>query len=266
MEQSMLLRTLTLLTLLAAPVAAQSLADRVGRLGDGTAEFRFAALEGVCGDGAGMIGIGRSTQIVNDGESYGRGWRRVCLPGPVRVRLTMRGGDVQNLRASVGEPRRESDVDTDLGTVSAPEAARWLLGLAERAGGRVADRAILPAVLADSATTWPQLLRLARDESRPRGLRSSAAHWLGRQAAAAAAGGDALDDSGDDEDDDDTAVRTQAVFALSQMPRDQGVPPLLNVARTNRDPHVRRAALFWLGQSLDARALDLFEEILKSKR
>lgn len=259
------IRTLTLLALLAAPLGAQSLAERVRRLDDGTAEFRFAAREGVCGDGAGMIGIGRNTQIINDGEGYGRNWRRECLPGPVRVRLTMRGGDVQNLRASVGEPRRADEPDADLGTVPAAEAARFLLELAERGGsGRVADRAILPAVLADSAKTWPQLLRLARDDSRPKNLRTNAAHWLGRQAAAAASGTDLLAED-DDSDDDDTSVRTSAVFALSQMPREEGVPPLINVARTNRDPHVRRAALFWLGQSLDPRALDLFEEILRKK-
>jgi hypothetical protein len=34
------------------------------------------------------------------------------------------------------------------------------------------------------------------------------------------------------------------------------------VARTHRDARVRRQALFWLGQSGDARGLDVMEEIL----
>jgi len=32
--------------------------------------------------------------------------------------------------------------------------------------------------------------------------------------------------------------------------------------RSNRDPEMRRKALFWLGQSGDPRALALFEELL----
>ena len=60
----------------------------------------------------------------------------------------------------------------------------------------------------------------------------------------------------------DRDVREQAVFALSQQPREVGVPALLQIARTNRDPDVRRKAFFWLGQTHDPRALALFEEVL----
>ena len=55
------------------------------------------------------------------------------------------------------------------------------------------------------------------------------------------------------------------MFALSQRPRDEGVPALIYVARTNKDPEIRKKALFWLGQSNDPRALDLFEELLTKK-
>jgi HEAT repeat protein len=58
-------------------------------------------------------------------------------------------------------------------------------------------------------------------------------------------------------------VRKQAVFALSQRPRDEGVPALIRIARTSREPEIVRTALFWLGQSDDPRALALFEEILR---
>jgi hypothetical protein len=40
------------------------------------------------------------------------------------------------------------------------------------------------------------------------------------------------------------------------------VAALIQIARTNRDPEIRKNALFWLGQSHDPRALALFEEIL----
>jgi hypothetical protein len=53
------------------------------------------------------------------------------------------------------------------------------------------------------------------------------------------------------------------VFALSQLPRDESVTRLIDVARNNRNREVRRQAMFWLGQSNDPRALRFFEEILK---
>jgi HEAT repeat protein len=57
-------------------------------------------------------------------------------------------------------------------------------------------------------------------------------------------------------------VREQALFALSQRPRDEGVPALIRIAKTNKAPELRRKALFWLGQSEDPRALALFEDLL----
>jgi len=52
------------------------------------------------------------------------------------------------------------------------------------------------------------------------------------------------------------------VFALSQMPKEDGVPKLIQVAETNRNPEVRKQAMFWLGQSNDPRALEFFEKVL----
>jgi hypothetical protein len=46
------------------------------------------------------------------------------------------------------------------------------------------------------------------------------------------------------------------------MPKDEGVPKLIEVAKTNRNPEVRKQAMFWLGQSNDPRALDFFEQVL----
>jgi HEAT repeat protein len=57
-------------------------------------------------------------------------------------------------------------------------------------------------------------------------------------------------------------VKKGAVFALSQLPKDEGVPLLIQVARTNANPAVRKQAMFWLGQTKDPRALKFFEEIL----
>ena len=62
--------------------------------------------------------------------------------------------------------------------------------------------------------------------------------------------------------DPDTEVKKKAVFALTQMSDGDGVPLLINVAKNNANPAVRKQAMFWLGQSKDPRALKFFEEVL----
>jgi HEAT repeat protein len=57
-------------------------------------------------------------------------------------------------------------------------------------------------------------------------------------------------------------VKRKAVFALSQLPKDEAVPQLMHVADTNPDPQIRKEAIFWLGQTHDPRALAYFEKIL----
>jgi HEAT repeat protein len=109
-------------------------------------------------------------------------------------------------------------------------------------------------------TVWPALLQIARSVRLPEERRRSAIFWLGQ--AAGAAVDQALDSIASD-DRSDREVRQQAVFALSQRSSAEAVPALIRVARTSRDPALRKTALFWLGQSEDPRALDLFEEILQ---
>ena len=41
-------------------------------------------------------------------------------------------------------------------------------------------------------------------------------------------------------------VKKQAVFALSQLPRDEGKPLLIELARSHTHPVVRKQAMFWL--------------------
>jgi HEAT repeat protein len=62
----------------------------------------------------------------------------------------------------------------------------------------------------------------------------------------------------------DREVRKSAIFALSHR-RTEGVPALINVVRTSKDPELRKSALFWLANSRDPRALDLIEELLTKR-
>jgi HEAT repeat protein len=124
---------------------------------------------------------------------------------------------------------------------------------------RASEKAIFPAVLADSVTIWPDLLKIAKSDHVSRKVRRSAVFWLGEAAGDAATRGltDLVDDGGADHE-----VRETAVFALSQRPHDEGVPALIRIVKENKDPDLRRKAIFWLGQSDDPRALSLFEELL----
>jgi hypothetical protein len=259
-------RLVVALVLAAGPAAAQQLGRRVAAAPDGTVRLSFAARPGVCGNGRNVISLecsrgrcGRQT-IMFDGRFEGDEVEYDCEPGPVRVSLTVRGGEIQALRTYVGG-RWVTPVGgvSDLGTVSARDATDFLLELARGADGRVGEDAILPAILADSVSVWPTLLKIAREDRIPQRTRRQAVFWLGQAAGDVATRGlsDLVDDG-----DGDREVKEQAVFALSQQPHAEGVPALIRIARTHRDREVRRKALFWLGQSDDPRALALFEELL----
>lgn len=91
-------------------------------------------------------------------------------------------------------------------------------------------------------------------------VRGQALFWLAQKAAANTSR-DAIQNALTN--DPETSVRERAVLALSQIPNGEGVPMLIDLARTHRDPAVRKKAMFWLGQSKDPRALDFFAQLLK---
>lgn len=140
------------------------------------------------------------------------------------------------------------------------ESVEWLATFASRDGGaRLGNSAIAAIAMHAGAEAIDRLITLARASDSTR-VRADALFWLGQRAGDKAVGtiAEAIDR------DPDTEVKRKAVFALSQLPKDEGVPLLIDVARGNRNPAVRKQAMFWLGQSRDPRALQFFEEILRS--
>jgi len=243
-----------------APLQAQSLASRVAAVEDGAVTFHYAARPGVCGDGESFIRTGRSSY---HGSWSSRRAMEPCTFGPVQVRLTLGDGAVHRIETWVG-PLRSRDA-RDLGEVSAPEAARYLMTIAARGTAGASKRAIFPAVLADSVTIWPELFAIARDtEARSRATRRDALFWLSRFASGAVAGRPNDPFAGEDEEPgEDDELKTHAVFVMSQLPREESIPQLLEIARSNPNRRVRSQALFWLGQSGDPRAIELFESVLR---
>jgi hypothetical protein len=147
--------------------------------------------------------------------------------------------------------------------VTEAQSAEWLAGQVT-ASATTAERdrrVVLPAL---SALIWHRgdqplrtVVALARSDSRVR-VRGEALFWLSQRAGATAV--DAIRSA---LDDPETEVKRHAVFALSRLPADEGVPLLIDVARRNDNRDVRRQAMFWLGQSKDPRAVTFFEELLR---
>jgi hypothetical protein len=240
---------LAVLLILPAGLGAQTLEQRIATVASGAVHLSFAARPGICGGGGHNVTI---RQVSDE-------WEDDCESRPVRVSIRVSDHQVVGLRTYIGGRWRAGTSATDLGTVRPHDAAAYFLRLAAQPGELAGDP-VLPATLADSVTIWPSLLRLARNRRLPEERRRTAVFWLGQEAGAAA--GRALDSIvGDDQGERE--IRKHAVFALSQRSADESVPSLIRIARTNPDPEVRKTALFWLGQSDDPRALDLFEEILR---
>lgn len=266
MKNRMILKALAAISAVLAATAvtasAQSIASRVAGVRQGAVRMSFTARTDVCGRGNNVSTGGNRKQSIswNNYSTRDVEWEYDCEHGPVRVVLDVRDGSIREIRSYVGGKwRNTSEPVTDLGMVSAREAANYLVSLAGTLPGKPGERAIFPAVIADSAEVWPGLIRIARDTNVATQTRRQAVFWVSQAAGDAATKGlnDIVTDNSVERE-----VREQAVFALSQRPREQGIPALIAVARGNRDPQIRKKAMFWLGQSNDPRAIQLFEEIL----
>lgn len=241
----------------AQSVSAQSLAKNVVAA-DGQVEVIYPSRPDACGDGQTFIGniLGPKQMYVDDGSSRTRWGTQPCIHGPARVAVTVIDGEVTRLRAFVG-PAPSTRTGVRVVNATASEASTWLGDLVSRASARVASQAVVPLVLADGPEPWPLLLKVARDDNRPREVKRSAMLWLSSGVSHRLG----IDDLAETDEDE---MRKQAVFVLAQQRRSsESVPELIDLARNNTHPAVRRDALFWLSQTEDRRAVDLYAELLR---
>lgn len=242
---------------------AQSPQSRLASIRDGQLRLTFDLRPGVCGSGRNVwfnrnnVSSSPSSRTSRDVE-----YDVDCDSGPGRIVVDKDRGQIIDLRVYVGGRWRSNPDATDIGHVGARETADLLLEIARTENNKAGRNAIFPLTLIDNVDVSRELLRIARDDTRPRETRKQSVFWLGQLAEGPATegltalvGDQALD----------REVREQVVFALSQRPKEEGVPALINVVRTHRDPEIRKKALFWLGQSGDPRALDLIEELLTKR-
>jgi hypothetical protein len=185
----------------------------------------------------------------------------IALEGQtLHVLYRLEGGQIDRIRTF------SDDCALDAGGLT----IQWLTGVApadsvavlgtfltESTPNKLANGALTALAMHRDAAALERLLAAARDGATTQ-VRGQALFWLAQRAGDKAVGAITEAIARDPE----TTVKTRAVFALSQLPRAEGVPLLIQVARTHSNPAVRKQAMFWLGQSKDPRALKFFEEIL----
>lgn len=140
-----------------------------------------------------------------------------------------------------------------------PEASATLLGHLAVSNSAVEKEALMALALHATPGAAERLIKIARHGT-DADLRGAALFWLSHTGAAAAA--DVILQAL--AEDPDAEVRTEAVFALSLLPDQQGMPLLLKILQDrSRSAEVREEAFFWYVQSGDDQALDLIAEILR---
>jgi hypothetical protein len=266
------------LALLPSLLGAQSFVRQIDRVRNGTVQLTFASRPGLCGDGRETIRSGSAIVVLPSVFGRGHSDMDVCFSGPVRVAIGRSDGETVSYRVHVGGRWMPVADATDLGTVAAPDAARYFLDEAMRANGRNAEYALAAAVFADSGDLTPDLVRIARSPDAKRELRSRAVFWIGTYDEPAAtrtlrqlAGDDGLDGDvrgaaiialgRDDMTDDDVSWLRNLYPRLSQQLRDnvflavsRSDGPtasrwLASVTTDSRESeHTREQAMFWLGQ------------------
>jgi hypothetical protein len=180
-------------------------------------------------------------------------------PDTVMVLYRIAGKDVQQIRVASPEcPLDAGGLTLHWFTGVRPaDSVDYLETHAADGSRRIGNTAVMAIALHADARATDRLIALARD-NRNSHVRGTALFWVAQRAGDKAVGTLTLA-----LEDPETDVRKKAVFALSQLPKDEGVPKLIEVARSHRDAAVRKQAMFWLGQSRDPRALAFFEQILR---
>lgn len=120
------------------------------------------------------------------------------------------------------------------------------------------EKALFAVAQIRSAENARWLLERAKDRRLGSELRKSALFWAGQGGASVRDLAEIYDAATDDRD-----LRNQVLFVLSQRRRDPAATDkLFDIAQKERDPELRKQAVFWLGQSGDARAAKLIEDII----
>jgi len=88
-------------------------------------------------------------------------------------------------------------------------------------------------------------------------LRKKALFWAGQSGVAIPEFAQLYDKMGD------TEMKEQIIFVLSQRQSDKAaIDKLFDIAKNDKDPDLRKKAIFWLGQSRDPRVQQFLMDLI----
>jgi HEAT repeat protein len=258
------MRATVMVALLAPPLSAQSLADRVNGASASAVQFTYSARPGVCGNGRTYIMTGNGSTYGN--FSYNEITRtEPCQNGPVRVVIDRAGREIISVQAYVGAPPTAATAQ-DVGRVSGQQAADYLLDIAARTEGRVGRDAIFASSLADSATTTDKLIAIARNQNLSRNTRNAALSYMSWSVPAGnavpASAASALVAIARDEADNQQ-VRQQALSVLARLEHGAGIPALIDLSKQQGHTWLAKESIAALSRSGDPRARDFLRSALQ---
>ena len=187
---------------------------------------------------------------------------RLAPPTDLVVLARVQRGEILELRPLA------VDCDMDAGgmpliwfePVTADASVAWLTTLASAAPdarGRTADQALSAIGQHAGQAAAASLVRFAQSGTTAQ-VRGRALVFLAQRAADQAL--PTIDAAL--QKDPDTEIKKLAVNALTRFPNGEGIPKLMDVARTHPNAEVRRHAMLRLGETKDPRAVDFFTQIL----
>jgi hypothetical protein len=184
---------------------------------------------------------------------------RLAPPTDLVVLARVQGGAVAELRPLA------VDCDMDAGGmplvwfdgVSADASVAWLSTLVTQteAARRISENALSAIAQHAGMAASKTLVQFAQTGTTQ--MRGRALTWLAQRATSEAL--PAIDAA---LKDPELEVKKQAVNALARFPNQEGVPKLIEIARSYPNTEVRRQAMFRLGDTKDPRAVDFFAQIL----
>jgi HEAT repeat protein len=160
-------------------------------------------------------------------------------------------------RADAPDALREQAVFW-IGQSGGEESSTWLRGLFGRTKSEELRRKILFSLsqMGDpESVKW--LVGVARDRTQPLETRKQALFWAGQ-------GGASMTDLASLYGSfEDREMKDHLIFVYSQREEPAALDKLLEIARRDSDPDLRKKALFWLGQSEDPRAAKALQDIVE---
>jgi len=145
-----------------------------------------------------------------------------------------------------------------IGDEGEEQALPFLTRLYEQLTNEELKRQVLFAVSetdADGAAEW--LLSRAEDEGASVELRKQALFWAAESGVSATALGSMYARFEDPE------LRGQLIWLIADQGGEGSLESLLDIARNDPDPEMRRTAVFWIGDSDDPRAAEFLLELLE---